>query len=63
MFINFTQEPYVTFHQLRNVQCLHIRAAVLACSNMSSAMTVIFTAKLSSDLLRETATAVGSSLN
>jgi len=34
MFIIFTQEPHVTFNQLRNVLCLHICAAVLACSNI-----------------------------
>jgi len=34
MFIIFTQETHVTFHQLCNVMCLHLCAAVLACSNM-----------------------------
>jgi len=34
MFIIFTEEPHVTFHQLCNVLCLHICAAVLACSNI-----------------------------
>jgi len=59
MFIIFTQEPPVTFHQLRNAY-LCSRAGLL---EYRSAVTVKFTAKLSSDVLRETATANRSSLN